>query len=200
MTVYGANVNQDAGGVRTTSDYGDRGDGTNAWFQYVKTAEEIAVTAAALGTTSDAAVYAPSSSGSLTALVKGLLGLQPVGTSSQACSAIANGSGLAANAVATATLVAGGSGKRTWVTKIVVTGGGATSAALVDLTITGLTGGTRTYTIGVPSGATTGLTPLVLDFGDGFPASADNTPIVASLGAFGAGNTAARVNIFGFVR
>lgn len=200
MTTYGAAVNQDVNGIKTTSEYGNRGDGTNTWFQYVRLAEQIAVSASALGLPADAAVYAPSSSASIPAALKGLLGLTTVSTSSQAASAIANGSGLAANATATATLVAGGSGKRTWVTKVVVSGGGATAAALVNLTITGLTGGTRTYTIGVPAGATVGLAPIVLDFDGGFPASADNTPIVATLDAFGAGNTAARVNIFGFVR
>lgn len=200
MTTFSTAVNQDVNGIRTTSEYGDRGDGVSTWFQFVRLADEIAVSAAALGGVTDAAVTAPSASASIPAALKGLLSLVPISTSSQAVSAIGNGSGLAANSAATATLVAGGAGKRTWVSKIVVTGGGATAAGLVSLAVSGLTGGTRTYTLGVPAGVTVGVTPFVLDFGDGFPASADNTAIVATLDAFGAGNTAARVNMFGYVR
>lgn len=197
MTAYSTPLNSDSSGIKTSSDYGDRGDGVDAWYQWGRVADGGDI---AQGDRSDAAVTSPSSDATVVALLKGLLSLTAVGTTSQGSSAIANGSGNVANASAAATLVAGGASKRTWVQKITVTGAGATAASVAALTVTGMTGGTRTWNIVIPAGATTSIIPLELDFGPGFPASADNTPITATMAAAGAGNTNMAVNIFGYVR
>lgn len=68
MTTYAAQVNQDANGVRTTSEYGDPGDGSTRWFDVVKVAS-----GGTSGSTADAAVTDPANSGSVIALLKGLL-------------------------------------------------------------------------------------------------------------------------------
>lgn len=102
-----------------------------------------------------------------------------------------------ANASAAATL-AGAASKTTYITGFTVTAGGATAAALVDVTVTGLTGGTATFTFAAPAGATVGATPLVVMLPRPIPASATNTSIVVTLPALGAGNTKATVNAFGF--
>lgn len=198
MTTYGQALHQDGNGVTTSAQYGDRGDGTSTWFLPAKVYNGGDV---AQGSTTDVAVTNPASSASVIAALKGLLSLLPVATSSSGVSAIANGSGNVAAATAAATLVAGGAGKTTYVTKVHITGGGAIAASIVTLTITGLVGGTRTYNVPVPAGATAALSPVTLDFGDaGFPASAANTSITVSLASLGAGNTNASVNVYGFVK
>lgn len=191
MTTYGASVNESAEGVKTTAEYGDRGDGVSSWHQWEKNA--------AVGDAGDAAATSASGDQTAIALLKGLLNLVAVGTTSIGASAVAAGSGNVANATATATLPATAS-KRTWVQKIIVTGAGATAASVVTGTITGLAGGTRTWNLVIPAGVTTSIVPLVLDFGNGFPASADNTQISVSVPAAGVGNTNLSVNIFGYVR
>lgn len=197
MTQYNAALNEDTSGIKTSAKYLDRGDGTTDWFHYQRVADGGDV---AQGDRDDTAVVDPTASATVVALLKGLAKLAAISTASPGVSAIANGSGNVANASAAATLVAGGTGKRTFVQKIIVTGAGATAASVISVTITGLTGGTRTWNLVIPAGATTSITPLILDFGDGFPASADNTPITVTVPAAGAGNTNMSVNIFGFVR
>lgn len=189
-------LNQDSNGVRTSAEYADRGDGTSQWVHSQRIWDGGDV---AQGDRSDAAAVLATADATVIAALKGILRLVGVSTSSQAASAIAHGSGNVANAIATATLVSAAS-KRTHLTKVVVHGAGATGASVVALTITGLTGGTRTFNIVVPAGVTTSIVPLILDFEGGFPASADNTPIVASLAAFGAGNTNAGVSVYGYTK
>ena len=196
MTAQSTDLNTDVNGVKTSSEYGDRGDGTSTWMQYMRTADGGQVT---IGAKADTAVLDGTSSSSVIAALKGLIRLARVSTSSLAVSAIGNASGNVANAIATATLVSAAS-KTAWLTKVVVTGAGATAASVVSVTITGLVGGTRTYTVTVPAGATTAIAPLILDFGDGIPASATNTVITVSVPAFGAGNTNVSVNVEGYVR
>lgn len=111
--------------------------------------------------------------------------------------ALSASSGNVANASAAATL-AGAASKTTYITGFAVTAGGATAAALVDVTVTGLIGGTATFTFAAPAGATLGATPLVVTFPRPVPASAANTGIVVTLPALGAGNTKATANAFGF--
>jgi hypothetical protein len=106
-------------------------------------------------------------------------------------------SGNVANASAAATLAAV-SGKTNYVTGFTITAGGSTGAALVSATLTGLLGGTATYTYATPAGATVGATPLTVKFGIPVPASAANTAITLTLPALGAGNTNAAVSIQGF--
>ena len=106
-------------------------------------------------------------------------------------------SGNVANATAAATIPAV-AGRLTYLTGLEVTGAGATAGSVVLLTVTGIQGGTATYAIAVPTGATVGLTPLTISFAPPVPASAVNTAIVVSLPALGAGNTNACVVARGF--
>lgn len=106
-------------------------------------------------------------------------------------------SGNVAAGVATATLAAI-SGKMNYITGWDVDGGGATGAAVIDCTVTGLAGGTEHRTVPVPAGATAGLTPLRVRYPVPQPASAVNVAIAASCPSFGAGNTNATVNLYGF--
>jgi len=108
-------------------------------------------------------------------------------------------SGNVANASAAATLAAVAA-KTNYLAGFEITAGGATGAALVSATITGLAGGTATYTFGAPAGATVAATPLVVWFPTPLPASAVNTAIVVTLPALGAGNTNATVVVHGYTQ
>lgn len=124
-------------------------------------------------------------------------GLQPVAAISDGIDVTA---GATAAAGAMAPALAAVAGARNFLTAFEVTGGGATGASVIDVTITGLLGGTITYNIAVPAGATAGITPLVVDFSRPLPASADNTAITLNVPSFGAGNTKAASAIHGFYR
>lgn len=80
-----------------------------------------------------------------------------------------------------------------------ITSGGATAASLVDVTVTGLLGGTATYVLGVVAGAAAPNAPLVVQFNPPIPASAANTAIAVNVPSLGAGNLKARVVAHGFV-
>jgi hypothetical protein len=106
-------------------------------------------------------------------------------------------SGNVANAAATATLAAQ-AGHTNYVTGVQITGAGATAASVVTATITGLVGGTASYTVAAPAGVTTGFVPIIITFNPPVPASAVNTAIAVSLPALGSGNTNAAVAIQGY--
>lgn len=106
-------------------------------------------------------------------------------------------SGNVANAAATAALPAT-AGVTNFITGFSITFAGATAASVVVATITGLLGGTVSYVIAVPAGATVGGQPLAVDLAVPHPASAANVAITLTLPALGAGNTNAAVNIRGF--
>lgn len=106
-------------------------------------------------------------------------------------------SGNVANASAAATLGAASS-KLTYITGFTVTAGGATAAALVNGTITGLIGGTRTFTYGAPAGVAVLATPLTVNFNPPIPANATNVAIVVTVPALGSGNTNAAVSAQGY--
>lgn len=91
-------------------------------------------------------------------------------------------------------------GARNYLTSFEITGGGATAASIITVTVTGLLGGTITFYIAVPAGATVGITPLTVRFDRPLPASADNTAITLNVASFGAGNTNAAAVIHGFYR
>jgi hypothetical protein len=80
-----------------------------------------------------------------------------------------------------------------------VTGGGATAASVITITVTGTTN-TLNYTITVPAGATGAITPFSIRFPSPMPASAVNTAINVIVPSFGAGNTAASVSVYGFTQ
>lgn len=108
-------------------------------------------------------------------------------------------SGVQANATATATMPAVAA-KRNYITGFSITGAGATAAAAVSATLTGLMGGsTMNYTVTAVAGATLANPSLVVNFPTPIPASAVNTAIALSVPALGAGNLRSMVNVHGFV-
>lgn len=107
-------------------------------------------------------------------------------------------SGNVANAVATAAMPAV-AGKTNYVTGFSITGAGATAAAVVDATLTGVVGGPFHYTVAVPAGVAAGVLPLIVELETPLAASAANQAVTLSVPAFGAGNTNAAANIHGYV-
>lgn len=107
------------------------------------------------------------------------------------------GSGNVANAAAAATLT-GTATTTVYLSGLEMTGGGATTGLVVTCTVTGLLGGTRSYTFSFAAGALLPDTPLQVGYSPPLPASAVNTPIVASCPAGGAGNTNATMVAHGF--
>ncbi|WP_448953070.1 hypothetical protein [Labrys neptuniae] len=110
---------------------------------------------------------------------------------------VAAASGNVAAGTATATLP-GAAGKTTYISGFEITGGGATAGSIVTATVTGTLGGTLSYNIAVPTGATTGISPLVVEFNPPLPASAANAAIAVAVPSFGAGNTNAAVVAHGY--
>ena len=97
-------------------------------------------------------------------------------------------SGNVAAATATATITSA-SGKTAYITGFSVTGTGATVALPVSVTVTGVLGGTLTYTYAAIAGALLSNQPLVVAFDPPLPASATNTNIVVSCPSLGVGAT-----------
>ena len=106
-----------------------------------------------------------------------------------------SGNVAAASAVAT---IAADAARYNYITKLEITYAGATAAAIVVATITGLLNATPSYIIAAPVGALVGGTPLVIAFSPPIRTAAINTAIVATLPSLGAGNTNACVNIYGY--
>jgi len=102
----------------------------------------------------------------------------------------------AASAIAPA--LAAAAGKTTHITGFELTGGGATAASVIAVTVTGLLGGTETFNVPVPAGATSGIAPLLVRFDPPIPASAANQAITVNVPSFGAGNTASACAVHGF--
>jgi hypothetical protein len=106
-------------------------------------------------------------------------------------------SGNKANASAAATLT-GTSTTTVYISGFEITGSGATAALPVTVTVTGILGGTLSYTYNFASGVLVGNLPLVVDFMPPLPASAVNTPIVVTCPASGTGGTNNTVVAHGF--
>lgn len=121
------------------------------------------------------------------------IALSASGSIQTAITASATGAASAAN-----TTLAAAAAKTTYITGFQITGGGATAASVINVTVTGTITGTMNYNIPVPAGATLGITPLVVSFPVPVPASAVNTAIVVNVPSFGAGNTASAVSAQGF--
>jgi hypothetical protein len=87
MTIQPTALNEDTNGRITSSEHGDRGDGTSTWFQYVREADGGNV---ALGATDDDAETDSTADASLVALTKGVLELvgAPVERSTAATTAL----------------------------------------------------------------------------------------------------------------
>lgn len=120
-----------------------------------------------------------------------------VGAYPPGASVVQASSGNVAAATGTATLPAA-AGKTTWIFGFDVYGSGATAASVISCTVTNLISATATYTLVVPAGVTTTITPLSIRFPEPIQANAVNTTIPVSCPSFGAGNTNATVNAYGF--
>lgn len=106
-------------------------------------------------------------------------------------------SGNVAAATATATIAAI-DGQTNYLCGFAITSSGSTAAAVVSVTVTGLLGGTQTYTYTSVAGVTLANAPLVVQFPACVQASGQNVAIAVSMPTLGAGNTNASVNAFGF--
>jgi hypothetical protein len=83
-----------------------------------------------------------------------------------------------------------------------ITGGGATAASVIDVTVTGLTN-TLHYEVNILAGVTGPVNAqggLFIRFPSPMPASATNTAINVVCPSLGAGNTNAAVTIYGFTQ
>lgn len=108
-------------------------------------------------------------------------------------------SGNVAAATATATLAAVAA-KTNYLTGVDIDTAGATAAACVNLTITGLVGGTQTVPFCTLAGVAVQNPRVQIRPPAPLPASAVNVAIVVALPSLGAGNTNAAVNAYGFVQ
>lgn len=106
-------------------------------------------------------------------------------------------SGNVTAAVATATLPADAN-QFNFLAGFDITGCGATAGSVVDVTVTGVAGGTLTYKLVVPAGATVSHGFQQKFFDPPLKSSAKNTAIVVSCPSLGAGNLHNAVHAFGF--
>lgn len=111
--------------------------------------------------------------------------------------AVSTGTGAASTATATLT---SGPGRVAFINGFVVSGLGATAAGTAAVTVTGVQGGTQTYQITIPAGATVAVPPVQVNFPMPLPASGANTNIVVSAATFGAGNTTSNVTAYGYIK
>jgi hypothetical protein len=79
-----------------------------------------------------------------------------------------------------------------------ITGGGATAGSNIAVQVTGVVNGPLNYALVVPTGAVISITPLVIQFNPPIAATGANVAITLTVPSFGAGNTAAAVNIHGY--
>lgn len=79
-----------------------------------------------------------------------------------------------------------------------ITFAGATAASVVEVTLSGLLGGTLTFILTVPAGATVAGTPLCVKFPKPIPATDKNIAVTLTVPSLGAGNTKANANLYGF--
>ena len=116
-------------------------------------------------------------------------------------SPVANGaSGAAQSNAASLPAVAG---RTNYLEGFDVTGGGATAAAVIEISVTGLAAGTLKYEMNVLAGVTGPMNAqggVFIRFPEPLPASGLNTAITVTVPSFGAGNTNASVVAYGFVK
>lgn len=107
-------------------------------------------------------------------------------------------SGNIAAGVATATIAAL-TGRTAYLCGFSITSSGSTTGAIVSPTVTGLSGGTMTFTYAtIGTGAALGNTPLNHSMTPCQPATGQNVAIAVSLPSLGLGNTNATVNAWGY--
>jgi len=125
-------------------------------------------------------------------------GPYPTGDTGKRATPVASSSGNVANASAVATLAAGGANVMTYISGFECTCGGSTAAATVNVTVTGILGGTMTYSFSTATGVDAPSPPLVVEFNPPLQASALNTAIVVTIPALGGGNAHAAANAHGY--
>ena len=111
--------------------------------------------------------------------------------------ALINSSGAVAAATAAATLTPSAAGLA-HISGFDITGAGATTALPVSVTVTGIAGGTLTYSYTAIAGVLLANTPLSVTFNPPLPAATINTAIVVSCPTLGAGNTKNTANAYGY--
>lgn len=123
-------------------------------------------------------------------------GAQPlIATSNQAAASIAS-----AQLVGyTSAQISGLTATITYLTRMTITAGGATLAAMTTVQLTGLTNGqTQKFAYGATAGAGEPSPTLDVMFDPPQPAAAANTAIKAEMGSLGSGNTHALIVLQGF--
>lgn len=105
-------------------------------------------------------------------------------------------SGNVASTAAVATIAAS-AGVTNWATGFICTASGATLGLPVNVTLTGLVGGTMTFAFAFPAGVLVGATPLSISFPSPIPATGVNTALTLTLPSGGVGNTNASVVLVG---
>lgn len=108
------------------------------------------------------------------------------------------GAGGAAAAGYSASLTPTTATHKAYVSGFRISGLGATGASSIQPQLTGVLGGSQNYNMDIPAGVAVGVTPLVITFNPPMPAVAVNTPIVINVPSFGAGNTQAHAEIWGY--
>lgn len=135
------------------------------------------------------------------ALIPAVLAMLPAGaqTPQQAAAGVATISASSGNVAAgTAAATIAANGQQNYLCGFSITSAGSTGATIVSATVTGLTGGTQTYTYATVAGVTLGNQPLVVTFQACLAATGPNVAITVSLPSLGAGNTNATVNAWGY--
>jgi hypothetical protein len=89
-------------------------------------------------------------------------------------------------------------GRTNFVTQVVLSTGGATAGIILDVTITGVIGGTLHIVYAVPTGALLAATPLVVNFNPPLQSTAVNQIVTLTMPTAGAGNTQQTAAIYGF--
>lgn len=133
-----------------------------------------------------------------TGLPASILSTVPITAYPFGATAVQASSGNVAASVASATLPAV-SAKTNYLASFDVTGTGATLGSAVTVTVTGILGGTKSYTFGVVAGALLPCPELARVFNPPLQGSGTNVAIVVSCPSLGTGNTNACANIEGFV-
>jgi hypothetical protein len=88
-------------------------------------------------------------------------------------------------------------GQTAYMTGFEITSGGATAGLLLTATVTGLAGGTMSYVISIPTGATLSANPAWVSFYPALAASGPNVALTLNLPA-ASGRTAAALSVQGF--
>jgi hypothetical protein len=112
---------------------------------------------------------------------------------------IANGA--SGGAQSNAATLAATAGKTNFLEGFDITGGGATAASIIEVSVTGLAAGTLKYELNILAGVTGPMNAqggFSVRFPEPLPASGVNTAITVTCPSFGAGNTNASVVAYGF--